>query len=138
MQISKIRHISSNYLLFHPRKVLIIFYQLSSYLCGIYSQPKYSNFFNWNRFEVWNERWEMRTSKTNDSAPQNFIKFTRGQCSYFSTKWGPIHMVNIPSMNKTGFPSEIDLNSRRYKFTFELEMNGTALLSIENVTRVEY
>jgi hypothetical protein len=34
---------------------------------------------------------------------KSYIKFTRVQCSYFSTKWGPIDMVLIPSMNKTGF-----------------------------------
>jgi hypothetical protein len=119
--------ISSNFELFHTSKVLIILNQMSSYFYGIYSQPKYSNFLNWNRFEIWNERWEMRTSKTNDSAPQTFIKFTGVQCPYFSTKWGPIHMVLFPSMNKTGFISEIDLKSRTYKSTCELEMNGTAL-----------
>jgi hypothetical protein len=100
---------------------------MSSYSYGIYSQPKYSNFFNGNRIEVWNERWELRTSEMYDSAPQTFIKFTRVQFSYFSTKWGPIHMVLFPSMNKTGFPSEIDLKSKTYKSTCELEMNCTAL-----------
>jgi hypothetical protein len=47
-------------------------------------------------------------------------------------------MVLIPSMNKTGFPSEIDLKSRRPKVRCELEMNGTASESIEAVTQVEY
>jgi hypothetical protein len=100
---------------------------MSSYVYGTYSQPQYSNFFNWNLFEVCNEHWQMRTTKTNDSAPQTFIKFTRVQCSYFSTKWGPFDMVLIQRMNKTGFPSEIDLKSRSHKSRCELEMNGTAL-----------
>jgi Sec7-like guanine-nucleotide exchange factor len=126
MQTSKERHISSNFELIHSSKVLIILNQMSSYLYGIYSQPNYSNVFNWNLFEVWNERWEMQRSETNNSAPQKFIKFTRVQSSYFATKWGPIHMVLSPSMIKTGFPSEIDLMSRTYKSTCELEMNGTA------------
>jgi hypothetical protein len=123
----KQRHISSNFELFHMSEVLIILIQMNSYLYGIYSQPKYSNFFNWNRFEVWNERWEMQKSKTNDSATLTFIKFKRVQCSYFATKWGLIHMVLIPFMNKTVFQSEIDLKTRTYKSTCELEMNGTAL-----------
>jgi hypothetical protein len=63
-------HISSNFELFHVSNVLVIFNQMSSYLYGIYSQTKYSNFFNWNRFGVWIELWDMRTSRTNDSAPQ--------------------------------------------------------------------
>jgi hypothetical protein len=70
----------------HTSKVLIILNQMCSYLYCIYSQPQYSNSFNWNRFEIWNERWQMRTSKTNDSAPQKFIKFIRELCSYFLTK----------------------------------------------------
>jgi hypothetical protein len=36
-------------------------------------------------------------------------------------------MVLFPSMNKTGFPSEIALKALTYKSTCELEMNGTAL-----------
>jgi hypothetical protein len=36
-------------------------------------------------------------------------------------------MVLIPCMNKTGFPSEIDLKFRRLNSRFELEKKGTAL-----------
>jgi hypothetical protein len=47
-------------------------------------------------------------------------------------------MELIPRMNKPSFPFEIDFKSRRRKSRCELEINGTALESIENVTRVEY
>jgi hypothetical protein len=40
---TKQRHISSNFELFPPSKILIIFNQISSYLYGIYSHHKYSN-----------------------------------------------------------------------------------------------
>jgi hypothetical protein len=46
-------------------------------------------------------------------------------------------MVLIQSMIETGFPFEIDLNSRRHKYRCELEMNGTALETIKIVTRVD-
>jgi hypothetical protein len=123
----KQKHISSYFELFHTSKLLIIHNQMSSYLYGTYSQPKYSNFFNWIRFEIWSDLWEMQRSKTNNSAPQMFIIFTWVQCSYFATKWSPIHMVLFPSMNKTVSPSEIDLKSRTYKSICELAINGTAL-----------
>jgi hypothetical protein len=127
MQTSKINHISSNIRKCHTSKLFIILKQMSSYLYGTYSQTHYSNFSNWNRFEIWNERWQVRTSKKNVSAPQKFIKFTRLRCSYFLTKWGPSDMDFIPSMSKTGFPSEIDFKSRSHKIRCELEKNGTAL-----------
>jgi hypothetical protein len=47
-------------------------------------------------------------------------------------------MVMIPSMNKQSFPFEMDLNSRKHKSRCELELNGTALETIEKVKRVEY
>jgi hypothetical protein len=47
-------------------------------------------------------------------------------------------MVLIPSMNEPSFPFEIDLKTRRHKSRCELVMNGTALESIEIVTRVGY
>jgi hypothetical protein len=122
----------------HTSKVIIILNLLMSCCYGSYSKKEYSKFFIWNRFEVWNERWQIRTSKTNDSDPQTFINFTRVQYSYFLSKWGPIHMVLIPSMNKTSFTFDIDLKCRMHKSRCDLEMNLTALESIEIVTRVEY
>jgi hypothetical protein len=121
----------------NTRKVQIILNLLRSYSYGSYSQKEYSKIYIWNLFEVWSERWQIRTSKTNDTAPQIFIKFTRVQCSYFLTKWGPIDMVLIASINKPSFQFEIDLKSRR-RSRCDLEMNGTALESIEIVRRVEY
>jgi hypothetical protein len=95
----KERHNSSNFPMIHTRKVLIILNQWVR-ICMVYI-PSLNK-----AIEVWNELWQMRTSKTNDSAPQTFIKFQR---SYFSNKWGNIDIVLIPSKNETGFPSEKDL-----------------------------
>jgi hypothetical protein len=39
-------------------------------------------------------------------------------------------------MNKTGFPTEIDLNSKTYESISELVMNGTDIKAVEIVTRV--
>jgi hypothetical protein len=47
-------------------------------------------------------------------------------------------MVLIPSMNKPGFPFEVDLKYRGHTSRCELEMNGTAVESIEMDTRVKY
>jgi hypothetical protein len=128
----------SNIRKLHTSKVLITLNLFSSYCYLSYSQKEYSKFFICNRFGVWNERWQMRTTKTNDSAPQKFIKFTWEQCSYFLIKCGPIDMVLIPSMSKPIFPFEIDLKYRMHKSRCDLEMNVTALETVEIVTRVVY
>jgi hypothetical protein len=52
---TKQRHIASNSELIHTSKLLIILNWMSSYLYGIYSQPKYSNFFQLK--SIWKMEW---------------------------------------------------------------------------------
>jgi hypothetical protein len=85
----------------HTSKVLIILNLLRSYCNGVlFTEGIYQVFYlksissmEWTlaQTNIKNERF----SSSNDQ------KFTRVQCSYFLTKWGPIDIFLIPIMNKT-------------------------------------
>jgi hypothetical protein len=124
----KQKHISSNFELFHTSKVLIILNQMSSYLYGIYSQPKYRNFFNWNRFEVWNERFEMQTSKKERFSSSNVHKIHKSTVFLFrnqmrSYSYGPFFpawIIQVFHLKSIWSPEHINPHAKS-------KLMGTAL-----------
>jgi hypothetical protein len=97
----------------HKTKVLLILNRFSTYRYGPYSQFINNKLLIDNRFEVWNERWQMRTSQTNDSANQTFENVIRGNCYKFLNDWVLIDMVHIHRRNIAFLSFEIDLNDIR-------------------------